>query len=59
MMKTKEKKIKTDMRYAVWEDETYGFSYGTVEMSKGRKIVKYCKDYDEARIAWKWYYYNP
>ena len=47
------------MKYAVWKDETYGYAYGTIEQSKGKEIVEYCKDYDDARITWKWYYYKP
>ena len=46
------------MNYAVWIDAIFGYAYGTLEQSKDKKIVKYCKTHDEARIVWKYYYYK-
>lgn len=45
--------------YAVWRDEEFGYNYGTIEQAGNKEIVMYCDNYEEARIAWKQYYYNP
>lgn len=47
------------MNYAVWIDAIFGYSFGTIKQSEGKEIVKYYKTYDEAKIAWKFYYYKP
>lgn len=44
--------------YAVWKDETYEYCYGTIEQIEGKEVVEYCKDFEEARLKWKYYYYR-
>lgn len=47
------------MKYCVWKDVKYEYSYGTIEQAGNNEIVNYYSTLEEARIAWKWYYYNP
>ena len=49
-----------ESEWAVWKDSEYEYTYGELsgrEVDK-KDIVAYCKDYEEARITWKYYYYK-
>lgn len=50
--------MKNDIKkYAVWEDEKHSCCYGLTTEAKG-EIIVYCETFDEARIAWKGFYYE-
>lgn len=46
--------------WAVWKDSEYTCTYGELSGKniKKKDIIVYCKDYEEARIAWKCCYYK-
>lgn len=44
--------------YAVWKDAKYDYCYGTLKQAKDKEVVEYCKDFEEAKLKWKWYYYR-
>ena len=44
--------------YAVFEDNEFKCTFGKISDYPDKKIKQYCKDYYDAQLAWKYYYYN-
>jgi len=45
-----------DTKWAVWRDESFGFQFGPLELSKDKELVEEeLETFEEARNAWKFY----
>jgi hypothetical protein len=44
-----------EIKWAVWRDNSVGFQFGPIELSKEQEVVEEFGTFEEAKMAWKFY----